>query len=474
MGLIRYNSPIFQVFVVGMICFCCPGMYNALTGIGGQGQSSTKAAADGGTALSVTFTVCSLVGAPIYNIFGHRVLIPAALTYVLYVGSFLSKSNEFTIAAGAILGIGAGFLWTAQAGIMMSYPSEADKGKAFSIFWMIFNLGATLGAAIPLGNEWNSGTKSEVKISTYIAFMVIMAFGAMLTLALLPASKVIRSDGTPVSLHKFSNWKREAVEVLKLFKDWRMLVLIPLFAGSNWFYAYQFNVYNSPGFMSIRARALNNLLYWLFQIIGAGLFGWFLDASRLGSRKQRALYGNAITLVVITALWIGAVIIQGRFSRESVKVPGYVQIDVFDSSYPGLVVEYALFGVIDAVYQGFIYWLMGTMTNDTERAARYGGFYKTIQNAAYAVANQLEAQEVAYMTQLIIVFTINVVGLLLSFVVSWTVSNVTVETIDNLADGHVVGTLVGGQLEQDDTKGSIQMSERFSNNNHSTEKTEQV
>lgn len=75
-----------------------------------------------------------------YNIFGHRVLIPGALTYVLYVGSFLSRSDAFTIVAGAILGIGAGFLWTAQAGIMMSYPAEKDKGKAFSMFWMIFNL----------------------------------------------------------------------------------------------------------------------------------------------------------------------------------------------------------------------------------------------------------------------------------------------------------------------------------------------
>lgn len=75
-----------------------------------------------------------------YNIFGHRVLIPAALTYVLYVGSFLSTSDAFTIAAGCILGIGAGFLWTAQAGIMMSYPAEQDKGKAFSLFWMVFNL----------------------------------------------------------------------------------------------------------------------------------------------------------------------------------------------------------------------------------------------------------------------------------------------------------------------------------------------
>ncbi|KAL7327353.1 hypothetical protein PS15p_205797 [Mucor circinelloides] len=330
---------------------------------------------------------------------------------------------------------------------MMSYPSEKDKGKAFSLFWMVFNLGATLGAAIPLGNEWNSGTKTEVKITTYIAFMVIMVFGALLTLALLPANRVVRADGAQVSLHKFSNWKREAIEVLKLFKDWRMLILIPLFAGSNWFYTYQFQVYNGPGFMHIRARALNNLVYWLFQIIGAGIFGWFLDAERVGSRKQRAMYGNILTLIIIVALWIGAVVIQTRFTRESIKLDTWVQIDVYDKEYPGLVIEYALFGLIDAVYQGFIYWLLGTMTNDTERAARYGGFYKTIQNAANAVAGQLEAQHVAYMTQLIVVFVINVVGLILSFVVSWTVPNVTVETIDNLTDGNAVGTMVGGQIE---------------------------
>ncbi|GAA5815436.1 hypothetical protein MFLAVUS_008944 [Mucor flavus] len=457
MALFRYNSPVFQIFLVGMICFCCPGMFNALSGIGAAGKADSKAATDANTALSVTFTICSLVGAPVYNIFGHRVLIPAALTYVLYVGSFLSSSSAFTTIAGAVLGIGAGFLWTAQAGIMMSYPSEQDKGKAFSLFWMVFNLGATLGAAIPLGNEWNSGAKAEVKISTYIAFMVIMTFGAMLTLALLPASKVIRPDGAQVSLHKFSNWKREAVEVLRLFTDWRMLILIPLFAGSNWFYTYQFNVFNSPGFMTIRARALNNLLYWLFQIIGAGIFGAFMDWSKLGSRKTRAMYGNTLTLIIIAALWIGAIVIQKTFTRESVKLPDYIKIDVDHARYPGLVVEYALFGFIDAVYQGFIYWLLGTMTNDTERAARYGGFYKTIQNAANAVANQLESNMVSYMTQLIVVFAINVVGLLLSYVVSLTVPDVTVETIDNLTDGHAVGTLVGGQLDnvEDRKEGSI-------------------
>ncbi|KAG0740596.1 hypothetical protein G6F57_010143 [Rhizopus arrhizus] len=449
----RYNSPEFQIFLVGMICFCCPGMYNALSGIGAQGQSSTRAATEGGTALSITFAVCSLIGAPVYNIFGHRVLIPGALAYVLYVGSFLSGSDAFTIVAGAVLGIGAGFLWTAQAGIMMSYPNEKDKGKAFSMFWMIFNLGATLGAAIPLGNEWNSGTKEAVKTSTYIAFMVIMAVGSLLTLALLPPRKVVRSDGANVSLHRFSNWKREAFEVIKLFGDWRMLILIPLFAGSNWFYTYQYNVYNGPNFMHIRARALNNLLYWVFQIIGAGLFGWFLDLERLGSRRTRAFAGCSVTLVVILALWIGAFVIQSRFTRESVTAVGYAPIDVYDAVYPGLVIEYALFGLIDAVYQGFAYWLMGTMTNDTERAARYGGFYKAIQNAGAAVANQLEANHISFMNQLITVFVFNVVGLLLAYVVCWTVPAVTVETVDNLVDGHAAAVLVGGQVEKmEDTK----------------------
>lgn len=307
--------------------------------------------------------------------------------------------------------------------------------------------GATLGAIIPLGNEWNSGEKPDVKVSTYIAFMVIMAVGSLLTLALLPASKVIRSDGAQVSLHKFSNWKREAIEVIKLFKDWKMLILIPLFAGSNWFYTYQFNVYNAPNFMSIRARSLNNVLYWLFQIIGAGIFGWFMDYAKLGSRKKRAIYGNTIALLIIISLWIGAIVIQKTFTRESILLDTNVPIDVYHSRYPGLVIEYALFGLIDAIYQGFVYWILGTMTNDTERAARYGGFYKTIQNAANAVANQLESTKVAYMTQLIIVFAINVVGLLLAYVVSTTIPDVTVETVDNLHDGHAVGTLVGGQLE---------------------------
>jgi hypothetical protein len=41
------------------------GMYNALTGMGGAGQADTTAADNSATALAVTFTLCSLIGAPL-------------------------------------------------------------------------------------------------------------------------------------------------------------------------------------------------------------------------------------------------------------------------------------------------------------------------------------------------------------------------------------------------------------------------
>jgi hypothetical protein len=36
-----YASPRFQLIMVSFVCFTCPGMFNALTGLGGNGRSDT-------------------------------------------------------------------------------------------------------------------------------------------------------------------------------------------------------------------------------------------------------------------------------------------------------------------------------------------------------------------------------------------------------------------------------------------------
>ena len=71
------------------------------------------------------------------------------------------NAGGFVIAAGAILGICAGLLWTAQGSLMMGYPTEGQKGRFISIFWSIFNLGSVVGAAVAFGQN----VHSEVRIS---------------------------------------------------------------------------------------------------------------------------------------------------------------------------------------------------------------------------------------------------------------------------------------------------------------------
>jgi hypothetical protein len=66
------------------------------------------------------------------------------------------NNGGFVIAAGAILGISAGLLWIAQGSLVLSYPTETQKGRFISIFWTIFNLGAVIGSAVSLAINFKS------------------------------------------------------------------------------------------------------------------------------------------------------------------------------------------------------------------------------------------------------------------------------------------------------------------------------
>jgi hypothetical protein len=77
-----------------------------------------------------------------------------------------NNAGGFVIAAGAILGICAGLLWTAQGSLMLAYPTESLKGRYISVFWAIFNLGGVVGAAIALGINYNSTANAGTSLIT--------------------------------------------------------------------------------------------------------------------------------------------------------------------------------------------------------------------------------------------------------------------------------------------------------------------
>ncbi|KAF9280688.1 hypothetical protein BGZ68_007087 [Mortierella alpina] len=288
--MLKLSDPMAQVIILGFICFCCPGMYNALQGTGTYGLDAkdSDVGNSANTALSVVFAFSSLFAGALFNILGHRLLlILGGLSYALYIGSFLAYNSihsiVFVVLASCLLGVGAGWLWCAQGAVMIGYPEESEKGKYFSIFWAIFNLGGVLGNVIPLGIQWNDEKAGGATDASYIGYMVVMTFGALMSVLLLPASKVFRKDGTPVVKIKYSSPISELKSVFALFKDWRMLSLVPLFFASNWVYTYQFT-----------AAARFAGFYKFVQNLG-GILAPVVQTSRIGNGPKNG--DNALNAV---------------------------------------------------------------------------------------------------------------------------------------------------------------------------------
>ncbi|KAI9328436.1 hypothetical protein BDR26DRAFT_939982 [Obelidium mucronatum] len=213
-------------------------------------------------------------------------------------------TGAFAVAAGGVLGIGAGMLWAAQGQIVMTYPTESQKGTYFAKFWVIFNLGTVLGSVIALGESYNSET-NPASNSLYIIFIGLMACGSAAALLIVSPSRVIREDHSQVQTPP-TNVSREFVGILRLFIDPAMIVLFVPCLSSNWFYTYQFG--NVQAYFDTRTCAFNNIFYWTSQMAGSWILGnMFLDNPRQ-NRIKRAWMGAIILSSSTLLVWgVGAV-----------------------------------------------------------------------------------------------------------------------------------------------------------------------
>ncbi|KAL1918683.1 uncharacterized protein VTP21DRAFT_2705 [Calcarisporiella thermophila] len=383
-----YRRPLVQVSLLGFIFFTCPGLFNAINGMGAAGQldENTSVVSTMNACLYAFFAVIGFVAGGINNLLGPRLTIfLSGWGYVFYIGALYDfnmwGNPAVPIAAGAVLGIAAGCIWAAQGAIMMSYPDESSKGRYIAVFWSIFNWGAVLGNVIVLGMNANSQGGGGVSTATYIAFMVLMGLGSVMALAMVPPRLVQRKDGSRVMLVQYPDWRTEAVAIAKLVLNRDLMLLFPAFFYSNFFYTYQFgfNAY----YFSVRTRALNSLFYWLMQILASIGFGWFLDWTRL-SRRTRAFAGLAFVFTVFSVVWGGGLAFQLTSPSPPEKSPN---VDWTDGHrFGGPFVLFMLYGACDAFFQVYCYWIMGALTNDPLRLSRYAGFYKGVQSAGAAVS----------------------------------------------------------------------------------------
>ncbi|QYS98639.1 hypothetical protein H0G86_005809 [Trichoderma simmonsii] len=418
-----YASPIVQLFYVAVIFFLCPGMYNALSGLGGGGQIDAKVNDNATVALYSTFAVVAFFSGTVCNKLGVRItLTMGCFSYALYIASFLSYNHTgnaaFVIVAGALLGASAALLWAAETVIVISYPPENKKGRYIAIFWMIFNFGAVIGALVSLTQNLHSDKGGYVGDSTYIAFLVLTTLGTVLAMVICNADRIIRDDGSKVILMKHPTWRSEILGLWEVLRtDAYIIALFPMFLASNWFYTYQFNDFNLARF-NVRTRALNSLIYWCSQILGACIWGSLLDVSSF-SRKTRARAGLVALFVITMGLWGGGYAFQMTYDRESAILQDNT-LDWTSSNYGGLAVLYLFYGVFDSIWQTYTYWILGALSNNSRKLTILAGFYKAIQSAGAAIVYRLDALKMPYMSIFASTWALCAAGLVFAAPVIWT------------------------------------------------------
>lgn len=315
--------------------------------------------------------------------------------YSLYIGGLwafqVHGTRWFLILAGAILGVTAALLWAAQGSIMMAYPLEKDKGRSFTLFWVIFQMGTIVGSSIALGIQAHS-TLPGVSTGVYLAFMIIMLTAIATSWLLLPPHSVIRGDGTVVELEDAITPVQEFRELAALMLDWRMWALFPMFFSSNYFYAYQGAIVTV--LFNGRTRALVALLEGLGQVIGSIIIGQLTDNLPFGRRK-RALFSAAFVLVFNCIIWALGLGFQVQFQRDDTVVRGQpIPWDWSVGVAVGPILLLMAYYMADATYQGLAYYTMSSLTNEPFKLARMAGYYKGVQSAGAAVSFGMDAVKV--------------------------------------------------------------------------------
>jgi hypothetical protein len=83
--------------------------------------------------------------------------------------------------------------------------------------------------------------------------------------------------------------------------------------------------------------------------------------------------------------WGGDWALQRTYTRADVTSRTWVKSDWSSSNYAGRCILFLIFGITDAMYQCYAYWVIGAISNDISKLAYLNGYYKGIRECGFQV-----------------------------------------------------------------------------------------
>ncbi|GAA6009163.1 hypothetical protein JCM10207_004290 [Rhodosporidiobolus poonsookiae] len=378
-----YYSTTCQGLILGGVAFFGPGMYNALSGLGAGGLASATVW-NQATAILFTFLCVTCVFAPIViNQFQIRWSIAiAACSYTIYAASLYTNSKNgntwFLILANVINGIGSGLFFAGEGAAVVGYPEPSRRGRMISVWVFCRNLGPIIGGAILLGLNIQTDGTGSISLNSFAVFVGLTCAAPLVALLIAPAEKVQRKDGSQVIMHK-TTWRNELKASWRHLSSRKVLLLCPLLFTS-WFADSGVSTYNAT-YYTVRTRAFSSFLTPFAGNVASILTGTFLD-SKLSTRRTRALAGLAFFFLLDLGMW--AFLAANTAHYKSLAVAPKFD---WSSSGFGRAYLYTFFRNFEELgVQSYLYFLMGTLTDDLQELVHLTGILRGIEGAGQAVS----------------------------------------------------------------------------------------
>ncbi|KAJ8601234.1 hypothetical protein CTAYLR_003236 [Chrysophaeum taylorii] len=393
-----------QTVLMGSIFFLVFAAYYTL-----QGYASILLSAElASNALSTLYAVFTLscFGAPgIVNaygakralglgVFGYAAFSAAALVFAV-VGD-AGWSRALVVGGGALNGLGAAVLWTAQGRLMLDIAAADTRevGAHFAVFWALFNASAIAGG---LGTFFYLSDASGGNAALFVAFTAFIMAGGLATSWLEDAKDACDYEA------RFS----EARKTLRLFSTKKAATLAPLFWYSGFNQPYQLNGFGDRAFHP-RIVGLQLAVFYAAAVLAGVCAGRTLDAR---GRPPRA---GAVRGLEIFAATATPAFVLAAYVERALTIPVGFADPPLDWLAPTL--AFALWGFSDSYVQAYCYWVIDKLyAHSGPETSRAVGLYKFVQSAGWCAGYALlPPRRCPYAAQLALVAASFVFGTLLA------------------------------------------------------------
>lgn len=269
---------------------------------------------DGYLSLCITYTVFAIsnwLAPSIIAVTGIKYgMFVGAITYALYSASFIYPTTILFYLAAALIGIGAGPLWTAQGSYLAKNSDSQTSGRNAALFWSM------LQSSILFGNifvylAFNSQTviSDETRYIVYGVLTTVCAVGTLCLLFLRDCDGISRdlmiNDDTITALGQF-------LSALKLAKTTNMILLSFAFLFTGQLLSFFSGVYGTAigatiqfGLDSKKYIGLSGVFIGIGEIVGGSVFGLMgYRVSKGLNRDSIFVLGYLVTMSALSLVFI--------------------------------------------------------------------------------------------------------------------------------------------------------------------------